>query len=129
MAKSSNKRENYLEVWIADGSSNIYNFKQADQNDEQSLFVYEPVEPKMSFSGTYSGGKPINKLVVSSDVNVLYQLLTKVSKIKSEQTANRTLGSTSVRISKQGVQISYILKYQSDSSHEVAVMLENLKNC
>lgn len=42
-------------VYFSDGSGNGYNFFQED-DASATQFSYEPVQPKFSSSGTYSGG-------------------------------------------------------------------------
>lgn len=66
----------------ADGSANLYSWRQ-DQAGSPVYFVYDPVTPERSSTGSYSGGSPREEQLSAGDAR-LRELWSKVRALQAD---------------------------------------------
>jgi hypothetical protein len=69
-------------IHYADGAANVYRFSQSSADGEVS-FEYVPVTPKMSSTGTYSGGEPHRAVLAADDARIV-ELWRRVERLEAD---------------------------------------------
>jgi hypothetical protein len=80
-------------ILYSDGSANRYRFHAADDDRDAATFVYEPVTPERSSTGTYSGGPPRAGRVAGEELATLWRRVRAFEEAAHLQVADRGKGT------------------------------------
>lgn len=104
-----------------DGSGNAYKL-------QNSSLTYNPMKPKMSSSGIYSGGEPFTIELEKQDLISLIDIFERALWSKQDHTDKRTMGS-GILVKYLGDQKQQIyLAFRSDSLREIDDFLKRFKS-
>ncbi len=104
--------DNTWSVSYWDQSSNGYRFWQAE--DGEARFVYDPVTPSESSSGTYSGGRPNEGSLDPNQIEALFVRLCGLEANTAAHTSKRQMGTGMFHIREGDSQRRFILRNGSD---------------
>lgn len=110
-----------MDTWTyeyLDGSNNAYTLKKGS-------FLYEPMTPKRSSSGFYSGGERIEKPLSDDDFKQWLSLFEQALNSKKDHIKNRLMDSAWLRI--QNTDEKFILAPESEIKQKIEVFLQALK--
>lgn len=103
-----------------DGSGNEYKI-------ENQTIYYQPITPKESSSGYYSGGKPFQKKLSNQEYNEIKELLEKSFQKLEEQADARAMLTGLVIIQNANEKKSCILMPNSEIKKNIEVFLQQYK--
>ena len=94
----------------SDQSGNGFLFwKKAE--DCEARFAYDPVTPKESSSGTYSGGEPNRGTLGAAQVEALFEQIRDLETDTKHHTSSRMMGTGSFRVREgDGAQRRFIVR-------------------
>ena len=93
-------------IGYSDGAGNAYSFI-ADNTDAR--FVYDPVTPDRSSTGTYSGGEPRAGMLDAMQVFTLWRLVRALAANPALHVADRGKGTGAFRVSDADGERSFII--------------------
>lgn len=109
-----------------DGSGNGYRLVHEIGADVVQ-FVYTPVTPALSSSGTYSGGDPIMRELSASQAAAVISAALRLERNAEDHAPNRAMGTGSFRISTQGRERRFLISSGAtlQAFHALAKHLRN----
>ncbi|MBR58308.1 MAG: hypothetical protein CMH54_09835 [Myxococcales bacterium] len=96
-------------ISYSDGSGNGFFFSQAADQDQAS-FAYNPVTPRESSSGTYSGGSPRKGTMTSAQVTELKRWVQTLKDDSANHAAQRGMGTGAIRLTTNDVEEDFIVQ-------------------
>ena len=94
-------------IKYVDFSNNVYTIRETS-------FHYDPMQPKYSSSGTYSGGEEVKKEIPSALFNQVKSLAATIVSNKSLHQEKRRMLTALLYITKEGENTKYIIGRSSD---------------
>ena len=92
-----------------DGSNNGHHFRQ-DAPSAPVLYLYDPMTPLMSSSGTYSGGEPRRGTIDSDTADALIERVSKLALDTSAHTDLRMKGTGAFEQRSEALSRSFTIK-------------------
>ncbi|MFK7849306.1 MAG: hypothetical protein AB8G77_28720 [Rhodothermales bacterium] len=96
------------QVVFHDGSNNGFRFRQASL-EEEVYFVYDPIAPAESSSGTYSGGEPNEGVLTSGQLEELWMRIYELKPATTADRQQRVMGSGAFRLTAPDGSLSFIV--------------------
>ncbi len=93
----------------SDGSGNAFFFSQA-AGDSEAKFVYNPVTPKESSSGTYSGGSPRKGAMTPAQVSELKRWVQQLKDDSANHAEQRAMGTGAIHRTTSDGEDDFIVK-------------------
>ena len=93
----------------SDGSGNAFFFSQA-AGDSEAKFVYNPVTPKESSSGTYSGGSPRKGAMTPAQVSELKRWVQQLKDDSANHAEQRGMGTGAIHRTTSDGEDDFIVK-------------------
>lgn len=112
----------WTRIDIADGSANAYHFVRDPGGKVQ--FVYHPVTPERSSTGTYSGGPPRKEELDPKDPRLaeLWSLLRKLEADPAKHAPDRSKGTLAIAWDSPAGQRDFIIEMGEDLNGLLAVL-------
>jgi len=107
--QNSKNAEVPWKVEYHDGSGNGYRFWR-DSSEANAHFQYEPVQPKESSSGSYSGGEARFGSLDTKQAEELWQRIRNLHANASLQAKTRELGTGAFKIDDRGKKEEFLIK-------------------
>ncbi len=108
MSESGSLHADSWTVSYWDQSGNGYRFWQTP--DGEARFVYDPVTPERSSSGTYSGGSPHQGVLAPDQIEALFGRLCELEADTSGHNSRREMGTGMFRVREGGAERRFIVR-------------------
>jgi len=125
MEKPSTKETDEIPTFFryADGSGNVYRISGPDPY----TFRYVPIKPHESSSGTYDGGKEVNKEITQSDFDQVAQLFSEAFGKYADLEMKREMGSGMLSSNVDGESQRLILPMRNEDKQGIEKLLKSFR--